>query len=50
MYNYTGNGDTFNIHYVGGDPYLDTAGYDAAGSWPGIICCFVKDHRLRSEC
>jgi Putative porin len=22
LYNYTGNGDTFNIHYVGGDPRL----------------------------
>jgi Putative porin len=25
MYNYTGNGDTFNIHYVGGDPHLTNA-------------------------
>ena len=22
LYNYTGNGDTFNVHYVGGDPHL----------------------------
>ena len=22
LYNYTGNGDTFNIHYQGGDPHL----------------------------
>ena len=25
MYNYTGNGDTFNVHYVGGDPRLTNA-------------------------
>src|SRR5262249_52508073 len=25
VYNYTGNGDTFNIHYVGGDPHLTNA-------------------------
>src|SRR5262252_7810369 len=25
LYNYTGNGDTFNIHYVGGDPRLTNA-------------------------
>jgi hypothetical protein len=25
MYNYTGNGDTFNIYYVGGDPRLTNA-------------------------
>jgi hypothetical protein len=25
MYNYTGNGDTFNIHYVGGDPHPTNA-------------------------
>jgi hypothetical protein len=25
MYNYTGNGDTFNVHYQGGSPYLTNA-------------------------
>ncbi|PYJ01470.1 MAG: hypothetical protein DMF00_04785 [Verrucomicrobia bacterium] len=25
LYNYTGNGDTFNVHYVGGDPHLTNA-------------------------
>ncbi len=25
LYNYTGNGDTFNIHYQGGDPHLTNA-------------------------
>jgi hypothetical protein len=25
LYNYTGNGDTFNIHYQGGSPYLTNA-------------------------
>ena len=25
MYNYTGNGDTFNVHYIGGDPRLTNA-------------------------
>ena len=25
LYNYTGNGNTFNIHYVGGDPHLTNA-------------------------
>lgn len=25
FYNYTGNGDTFNIHYQGGDPHLSNA-------------------------
>src|SRR5256714_355044 len=25
VYNYTGNGDTFNVHYQGGDPHLTNA-------------------------
>src|SRR5437016_1080417 len=25
LYNYTGNGDTFNVHYQGGDPHLTNA-------------------------
>jgi hypothetical protein len=34
LYNYTGNGDTFNIHYVGGDPRLtnsDSLGTNQTG-------------------
>jgi len=42
MYNYTGNGDTFNIHYVGGDPHLTNAN-SLATNQTGINSLLVFD-------
>jgi hypothetical protein len=42
MYNYTGNGDTFNIHYQGGDPHLTNAA-SLAQNQTGINSLLVFD-------
>ena len=42
MYNYTGDGDTFNIHYVGGDPHLTNAD-SLATNQTGINSLLVFD-------
>src|SRR5215472_7395223 len=42
LYNYTGNGDTFNIHYVGGDPHLTNAA-SLATNQTGINSLLVFD-------
>jgi hypothetical protein len=42
LYNYTGNGDTFNVHYVGGDPHLTNAA-SLATNQTGINSLLVFD-------
>jgi Putative porin len=42
MYNYTGNGDTFNVHYQGGDPHL-TNSASLAQNQTGINSLLVFD-------
>jgi len=42
LYNYTGNGDTFNIHYQGGSPYLTNAD-SLAQNQTGINSLLVFD-------
>jgi len=42
LYNYTGNGDTFNIHYQGGDPFLTNA-KSLAQNQTGINSLLVLD-------
>ncbi len=42
LYNYTGNGDTFNIHYQGGDPHL-TNSDSLAQNQTGINSLLVFD-------
>jgi Putative porin len=42
LYNYTGNGDTFNIHYQGGDPNLTNAD-SLAQNQTGINSLLVLD-------
>jgi hypothetical protein len=42
LYNYTGNGDTFNIHYQGGSPYL-TNSDSLAQNQTGINSLLVFD-------
>jgi len=42
IYNYTGNGDTFNVHYVGGDPHLTNAD-SLATNQTGINSLLVFD-------
>ena len=42
LYNYTGNGDTFNVHYVGGDPRLTNAD-SLATNQTGINSLLVFD-------
>jgi hypothetical protein len=42
LYNYTGNGDTFNIHYQGGDPHLTNAA-SMAENQTGINSLLVFD-------
>jgi hypothetical protein len=42
LYNYTGNGDTFNIHYQGGSPYLTNA-ESLATNQTGINSLLVFD-------
>ena len=42
LYNYTGNGDTFNVHYVGGDPDLTNAD-SLATNQTGINSLLVFD-------
>jgi hypothetical protein len=42
LYNYTGNGDTFNIHYQGGDPHLTNAASEAQNQ-TGINSLLVFD-------
>src|SRR5262249_29644243 len=42
MYNYTGNGDTFNVHYQGGSPYLTNAD-SLAQNQTGINSLLVFD-------
>ncbi len=42
LYNYTGNGDTFNIHYQGGDPHL-TNSASMALNQTGINSLLVFD-------
>jgi hypothetical protein len=42
LYNYTGNGDTFNIHYQGGDPNLTNAA-SLAQNQTGINSLLVFD-------
>ena len=42
IYNYTGNGDTFNVHYQGGSPYLTNAD-SLAQNQTGINSLLVLD-------
>ena len=42
LYNYTGNGDTFNIHYQGGSPYVTTE-QSLAQNQTGINSLLVFD-------
>src|SRR5215470_6076177 len=42
LYNYTGNGDTFNVHYVGGDPHVTNAD-SLATNQTGINSLLVFD-------
>jgi hypothetical protein len=42
IYNYTGNGDTFNIHFQGGDPSLTNAA-SMAQNQTGINSLFIFD-------
>ena len=42
LYNYTGNGDTFNIHYQGGSPYLNNTD-SLAQNQTGINSLLVFD-------
>src|SRR5437773_10775986 len=42
LYNYTGNGDTFNVHYQGGDPHLTNAD-SLAENQTGINSLLVFD-------
>jgi putative porin len=42
LYNYTGNGDTFNVHYQGGDPHLTNAD-SLAQNQTGINSLLVFD-------
>ena len=42
LYNYTGNGDTFNIHYVGGNPALSNSA-SMATNQTGINSLLVFD-------
>jgi hypothetical protein len=42
LYNYTGNGDTFNIHYQGGSPYVTNAA-SLAQNQTGINSLLVFD-------
>ena len=42
LYNYTGNGDTFNVHYQGGSPYLTNAD-SLAQNQTGINSLLVFD-------
>src|SRR4029077_16110829 len=42
LYNYTGNGDTFNVHYQGGDPNL-TSSASLAQNQTGINSLLVLD-------
>ena len=42
LYNYTGNGDTFNIHYQGGDPHLSNAA-SLAQNQTGINSLLILD-------
>ncbi len=42
LYNYTGNGDSFNIHFIGGDPTL-TNGVSSATNQTGINSLFIFD-------
>jgi Putative porin len=42
LYNYTGNGDTFNGHFVGGDPALSNSDSLATNQW-GINSLLVFD-------
>ena len=42
LYNYTGNGDTFNIHFIGGDPAF-TNGVSSSTNQTGINSLLVFD-------
>ncbi len=42
FYNYTGNGDTFNIHYQGGDPHLSNSA-SVAQNQTGINSLLIFD-------
>ena len=42
IYNYTGNGDTFNIHFQGGDPFLTNAASQAQNQ-TGINSLLIYD-------
>jgi hypothetical protein len=42
LYNYTGNGDTFNVHFQGGDPHLSNSG-SLAQNQSGINSLLVFD-------
>jgi hypothetical protein len=42
IYNYTGNGDTFNVHFQGGDPQLKNAA-SLAQNQTGINSLFIYD-------
>jgi hypothetical protein len=42
LYNYTGNGDTFNVHYQGGSPYVTNAA-SVAQNQTGINSLLVLD-------
>ena len=42
LYNYTGNGDTFNTHFVGGDPALSNSASLATNQW-GINSLLVLE-------
>lgn len=43
MYNYTGNGDTFNIHFVGDPTFLNDAGTKITPNQTGINSLLVFD-------
>ncbi|MEO8440497.1 MAG: putative porin [Spartobacteria bacterium] len=43
LYNYTGSGDTFNIHFVGDPTYIDAAGNKVTPNQTGINNLFVLE-------
>ena len=43
IYNYTGSGDTFNIHFVGDPTYVDAAGNKVTPNQTGINSLFVLE-------
>ena len=43
IYNYTGTGDTFNIHFVGDPPFVDSSGHTVIPNQTGINSLLVFD-------